>query len=418
MARIGRFLSTLAVLVAAWAVWPAFGISLAADDGKRPEPKSIAHPPAQSSLPSERDCRRWAARFETAVNQGDSSSCNELIDWNALLQKATAYPNLDAEQARLRDLFISEAKSTSRSPAGFTGQVLEAAGHGGSYKLLRCRNVDGHRRAFFRMVANDAAVNYHDFVLASSPDGLVRAVDCYIFLAGQMLSDVLRESFLPVARTMTKGGFDQLAAPERDYMTHISEVGAMAQWFREKEYRRVLDGYERLPRSLKKMKSIFIFRLRAAQSLGGQDYLRAIDDFRKEYPTDPSCDFIALDAQFLAKSYDQVLATIDHIDKAVGSDPYLKVYRANILGAQGKFSAAEKMAEGAITEEPTLKPAYFALVDLSLVERDFAKTAKMLSLIESKLGMRFKDLTTVPAYAEFVKSAEYKAWLKSHRGEH
>jgi hypothetical protein len=30
--------------------------------------------------------------------------------------------------------------------------------------------------------------------------------------------------------------------------------------------------------------------------------------------------------------------------------------------------------------------------------------------------MTFKDLTTVPAYSEFVKSDEYKKWMKTHGG--
>ncbi len=72
------------------------------------------------------------------------------------------------------------------------------------------------------------------------------------------------------------------------------------------------------------------------------------------------------------------------------------------------------MAEAAAAEEPTLKSAYYFLVDLALKERNFAKTAELLSILESKCHVTFKDLTTVRAYAEFVKSPEYKGWLKSH----
>jgi hypothetical protein len=125
---------------------------------------------------------------------------------------------------------------------------------------------------------------------------------------------------------------------------------------------------------------------------------------------------ILLDAFMLRKSYSQAAAGIDRIDQAIGGDPYLKVYRARILQSQGKPAAASKLAEAAVAEEPTLQPAYYFLLNQALNKRDFAKTAELLAALETRCHVMFKDLTTVPAYAEFVKSPEYQTWFKSHRG--
>ncbi len=40
------------------------------------------------------------------------------------------------------------------------------------------------------------------------------------------------------------------------------------------------------------------------------------------------------------------------------------------------------------------------------------RTLAWLKRIHETLGMTFMDLTTVPDYARFVKSPQYKEWLK------
>jgi hypothetical protein len=379
-------------------------------DTAPPAAKAAATKPA---APTEEEGRQWAALFEKAVRKGDLSACDELIDWDALLDKATAYPNAPPELIKQRSDFIKGAKSTSRSTSGFTGQVLEGVRRGGNYKFLHSRLVDGHRRAEFRMITKDGGLNYHDFMLASDDGGLVRAVDCYVFLTGQTLSEAVRESFLPFARNWVKGGLGQLSPAERDFLANFSEFTAMVDSFHDKEHRQVLETYKRLPDSLKKMKTVLAIRLGSAQSISNEEYLQAIDDYRKFYPKDASIDLIALDAFAMRKAYNQALLGVDRVDKAVGGDAYLNVLRANLLLSQGKSDEAWKTTEAAIAAEPTLKVAYFSLLGQSLKDRKFAKTAELLSMLEAKFNMKFKDLTTVPAYAEFVKSDDYKKWIKS-----
>jgi hypothetical protein len=394
-------------------------VGLAADGPKQSStPNAVPQKVAGSAtLPTEQECRDWAALLEKAVNKGNAASCNDLLNWDALLETATAYPNTSPTFAKHRSEFISGAKSALRSGAGLVGELLNAVRNRGSYKFLRCRDVDGRRRAEFRMITSAGALNYHEFVLAFSEDGLVRAVDCYVFLTGQLQSEALREAFLPFAQRWSQGGLDQLPAPEKDFVSHYSEFAAIVNCYREKEHRRLLEIYKGMPDSLKKMKTVLAMRLRSAQSISDEEYLRALDDYRKYYPNDASIDLIAVDAAILRKSYDNALTSLDRVDKSVGGDPYLKVLRANVLQLQQKSDAAGKMAEAAIAEEPTLIQAYYSLLDQSLRKRNFARTAELLSIVESKFNVRFKDLTTVPVYAEFVKSDQYKAWLKSHGGE-
>jgi hypothetical protein len=410
--RLARSVVALTALIA---IVNSCDLLLAADDTK-PTQTAAKQAADKASQPSEEQCRQWAALFVKAMTAGDVAGSNNLIDWDALLEKATAYPNLTPAQGKQRGEFIGGAIKATKSSAGFCGQVIDNVHKGGTYKLLRCREVEGQRRALLRMITADGGLNYHDFVLASRDGGVVRAVDCYVFLTGQLLTEAVRQAFLPFARTWSKGGLDQLAPDDREFLTHFSEFTSLANSYRDKEHRRVLETYKRMPESLKKLKNVLAIRLNAAQQISDEENLRAIDDFRKYYPNDASVDLIALDAFMLRKAYDQVLAGLDRVDKAVGGDPYLKGLRANALMLQGKTEAAVKMAEAATAEEPTLQPAYVVILTLSLDKRDFAKTAQVLSALQTKCGLKFQDLTTVPEYKEFVKSPQYKAWLKSHQG--
>jgi lipopolysaccharide biosynthesis regulator YciM len=88
------------------------------------------------------------------------------------------------------------------------------------------------------------------------------------------------------------------------------------------------------------------------------------------------------------------------------------VLRGNVLLREKKLDAARDMVQNAIVQDPNLLRGYYSLIDISLARHDYADTVKWLKKAES-LGVRFGDLTAVPAFAEFVKSAEYKNWLNT-----
>jgi hypothetical protein len=407
-----------ASLAAAFAVVHSLAVGFAAEDAKRPAPKPARkQAPAQALLPNEKECRQWAALLETAVRSGDLTRCNDLIDWQAILETAAAFPNPSSEQAKKRAEFIETLKPKFAAGSGFAGQMIATVRDHGSFKLLRLREVDGRRRVQFRALTKENGLNYYEFILAPSTDGSVRAVDLYVVAIAQLQSENLRPWFLTWMHSADSGRQDQLSPVERDFVRYGADVAAMADAARAKQPQRVLEIYQRLPDSLKRTKALLSARLASAALVSEADYLRAFDDFQKYYPNEAGSDLVALNGFFVRKSYEPALASVDRLDKALGGDPYLKVTRAIILLEQGKAEPSWKMAERAIVEEPTLFQAYEFLFSHSIQTRNFAKTTELISTMESKFNWKLPDLTTDPACAEFVKSAEYKAWLKSRRDE-
>ena len=74
---------------------------------------------------------------------------------------------------------------------------------------------------------------------------------------------------------------------------------------------------------------------------------------------------------------------------------------------KGDHAASILCLNRAIAAEPTLEDPYWTLVQISLDEKKFDETARLLTRIEKTFGLTLGDLTDVDVYAEFVKSAEY-----------
>ena len=59
-----------------------------------------------------------------------------------------------------------------------------------------------------------------------------------------------------------------------------------------------------------------------------------------------------------------------------------------------------------------LPDAYWNMLTLTVQSKQFEKTFLYLLEVEQRFRLQMDDLTTVPDYAEFVKTPEYQEWLK------
>jgi hypothetical protein len=418
---MGKPLQIVALVLTSLAVWtgssrPVTAVAAAQPDQAPPAAKSRAiSADAIAAKPiTAEEATKWAAELQRAVRVQDIDTFNRLVDWDAFVAKATALPGNSPQLKEFRANFARGLKSATVNPrSGFGRAVMGAVEAAGDYKALRIHNEDGQVRVLFRLVSSNGALNYHDWVLGRSRDGKPVAVDCQVFLIGELYSQNLRRSFLPLAHKSGGASVEKLSGPEKDFVEHFAQFAQMGQFVRERNWRQALNTYKELPASVRESKPAMTMRLLATQSVSDAEYLATIDDFRKRYPNDAMIDLISVDAYILRKAYDKALEAIDRVDKAIGRDPYLKVLRGNVLLRERKLDAARDIVQNAIVQDPNLLRGYYSLIDISLARHDYADTVKWLKKAES-LGVTFGELTAFPAFAAFVKSAEYKNWLKTH----
>ena len=90
-------------------------------------------------------------------------------------------------------------------------------------------------------------MNYHDWVLARGPDGRICAVDMYVFLSAELMSQTIRRAFVPLAAHESRGILARLTGQEQELVKHLPQLKEMTDHLREGRFREVLDTYRQLP---------------------------------------------------------------------------------------------------------------------------------------------------------------------------
>jgi tetratricopeptide (TPR) repeat protein len=383
-----RYRDPFATAVCACAVALIAATSLAAMDASVPE-----------------EARAFAAKLETTLNACDSSLFDSSIAWEALVARGTA------------DLEVPEPVRTEFAGGlarGFTlgDEICKTISESGSYTLLNVRAVDGEPRALFRAVGENG-LNYHDLLLDVSGDGSVRITDLFIYSLGEWVSQTARRGFLPLVAQLEHGSLARMKKGENLYLDNVPKILKIQNHYQQEEYTEALAVFRSLPDELKSNRNILMLRFAVAVQLGGEEYDKAMLDLKTAFPDDPSLDLVLLDHYFNARQFDEALRIVDRIDRGVGGDPYLDFMRANLLYAAGRKSEARAAARRAVEREPGLEDPYWTLVTISLDDKDFGETAKLLDEIETALGLAIGDLSQIPEYSEFLESDAYDAWAAS-----
>jgi predicted Zn-dependent protease len=152
--------------------------------------------------------------------------------------------------------------------------------------------------------------------------------------------------------------------------------------------------------------------MNAAQSVSEEEYRKSLEDMRTYYPDDPATDFLSIDGYMLQKQFDEAVKCLDRTNEQV-RDPLLLARRANILLLTKNVAEARKSAQEAIRGEPDFSDGYLVALDVAVADQNHDETVTYLNILEKKFGYQWKELRSVPNFAEFVKSPQYAAWAES-----
>ena len=358
---------------------------------------------------SEEACREWALKIEKTVNAGNPSFLDASLDLEALAEAATR--GINAPEPYVRG--FRQGVKQSRT-ARFGQAVCAAISQGGMYKLLRLRKANGGMRALFRMTGG--GVNYHDVSLAASPDGRIVIADIYVHMAGESLSGMFRRMAAMGAAEFEKAhASGRVQEKGEETVQGFRKLAAFAALVQAGLGREALAKYQELPAFLKNEKATHVIRIAAAAKAGEKAYLEAMADFRKRFPNDPAADLIATDWLFMKRRFRQAREAIDRVDRVVGPDPYLNYLRAVTYMEAGDLDTARKLMIRTVQAEPGLLEGHMGLATVSLKTGDFKQVRRSLTRIEDDLGADMEEQLRSPQLAEFLKSAEGRAYLKSRR---
>ncbi len=377
----------------------------------KPATSPPAAAPGAPALPlSEADCREYAQAVVKAVATGEETAFNALIDWDAIF--ATATTDLGASENMVAEL-IKGMRASLVKGAGPTRQLIENSKTGGTFDFLRTRISHGRQVILFRLIGpENQGVNYFEFAAKRGPDQKIRAVDFYVFMNGEFFTESLRRAILPMAASESRTFIDKLLTREQDYVKDFPKLKPIAEAAQQGRAQDALRLFKELRPETKKQKFVLLIRIQAAQAGDEKDYVEVLEEFRRLFPNDPCLDLLSIDYYTLKNDFAQLEKCINRLDASVGGDPYLSYLQAAAAAERGDRAKARRLANLAVNQEPPFKTAYFYLVGLSIEDKNYDATLAGLKKLHETFGTTFKDLTTVPEYAGFVKSPQYKEWLQ------
>ena len=368
---------------------------------------AVVSPPGPAV--TEGDVHRFAKDLEKAVAAQDSARANELFRFPELFERSISDLGASA------DFFkgVKQGIQAASAQNTFGTQIVAQVAKGGSYRLLRVHVVDGRHRALFRLIQpSKGGVNYHDLLVARFPDGRIGMEDAHIYVTDELLSQSMRRLFIPLIAESNRGALSRLAGADREYLDNLPLLKQFTGAIRAGRHAEALTIYRKLPTKLQQDRTIMIMYVQAASGADQSEYAAAMEAMRTSFPKDTCTEFLSIDYYVLRKEFDESIRSIDRLDKRLGGDPYLNVMRAGTMILAERYAEAGAAAEKAVAAEPNLAPAYWSRITVSLKQKEFQDTFRWLRLVVEKCGEDVADLTTVPEYAEFVKSPSYKDWLK------
>lgn len=245
-------------------------------------------------------------------------------------------------------------------------------------------------------------------------EGKLRVVDLYSMATGKTLSDIVRANYLSEPASIEV--LNTLKAPTPgDLARCAGRAGEMLTFHMDGQPKEALAFWRKNVGALKRSDVAHRIRMNIAQTVGVPEYLQALEDFDLALPSHPAQTFLRVERFILLREREKGLAAIDALGKVAQGDAFLDVLRAQLNLVTNDLPAARTFAERAVAAEPTLDRAWWVAITITLAQKDFAATCTLLTNAEKALKITIGDPNENPAYAEFVKSPEYRRWAESRK---
>jgi hypothetical protein len=306
----------------------------------------------------------------------------------------------------------NDRQSSVRTPDQLGTGIASLTKQGASYRFLRIRSVGGQKRALFRLVMTNGAFNYHELLLGER-GGKVRVDDLYVALSGEWISQSLRRAWQLGEAVGNPGLLARLTGADAELVKSAALVKEYGDHVAAGRKAEALVTYEKLPPTVRDSKNFLIGALTQAGD-DAKAYSRLVERFQKLFPNDAALDILLIDYCFNRKEYARLLQAIDSLDRSLGGDAYLRNLKAGIQTLTGDATGARQSLHEAIAMEPSLENPYWSLIEIQLGAKEWSPIVDTLVAIERDASVKLGDLKGIPLYADFIKTREYRDWIKKH----
>ncbi len=382
---------------------------------KKQEAPASAPPefPASKPLSAEEKAEFEALgeKLARSIAEQDSEAFLTTFDHDAFARRIVQ----GMKKSEFLDGFLNGfTEAVEAKPGGIASGFL-----GQDYRFLRIRPYDGEHRIICRLL-DGSGLNYHAYACVRDGSGTLRAVNFYNFATGENLSETLRRMLLPTikqemhrSKSVIHRAFSK---KEETFMQHQDKIMRLAAHLEAREAEKGIAIYEQLPKSLREEKAIMSMHLRmlAIRTEDEDRYLKALEDYERLFPGDPSLTLMLLDFHYLKKDYENVRKAVQTLSAEVGGDDYLDTFLAGVLIVAGRHEEALKLAEAALSNDPTLEDAHWNAITAASNLDDYDSIARHLKTLRQDFDYTFdpEELRNNEIYQSFMDTPQAEAFFE------
>ncbi len=366
------------------------------------------YPPPVLEPVSVEDARQVVSRFNEALSAGEFERAGRQIDYDIVLRRACY--GVDPNDSFRRGFEDGARKSMSTYPQ----QVAQALGGARLWDIVRVRKQEHGVWVLVRHYGSGTEFAYYDFLVARGAKGRAAIVDVFPLSNGEPMSRSLRRFFLVGAADQSRSLLEKLSKEDNLLIQSMPAIQEMMQAGREGNAERAVAIYESLPLEVRRIKFIAAQVILAGATLQDTDrYSRLVENYMEWYPNDPTLRILLIDYYAKREEREALRKVINELDQAVGGDPFLDLQRAQVDIAEENWSQARKRAQRVIESVPKSEHAYWTAFVAAVELKDHADAVQQLQHLHREFDANPRGLETVEDYQEFIRSPEYREWIKT-----
>jgi tetratricopeptide (TPR) repeat protein len=350
-----------------------------------------------------------------ARGRTQANGLEDYIDWSAMLDRA--YQGLNVPAAS-KAAFLRGFMTSAKGKNGLSVQIQANLQNGGSYVITRVLDRPEGTRLRLRLLQPAGGVNFHEFLLRESSDGL-RAVDLRIAATGEDMSETFRRLEVLSQAQQSRSFLDRLSGKDVAFVKHWSQIERMIQSNQQSNFDETLQIASTLPLEVRNEKFCLLQELVASIQGGGPDALvEVIDRYRSAHPNDPALEIFSIDYYAAKGDLKQAIESAQKLNNSLEGDGHMLSLIADLQWQTGLLKEARQTIEQAIQLEPNLEDSHWTKVTITAAQQDHAATRdslkELMATFQVSLDLSaFESDKTFKTFLASPECAELKTLIES-----
>lgn len=267
--------------------------------------------------------RGFIALIEKSMISGEMAAVEELIDQNAILNRAT--DSLQIAGARTMKSLFSDSTQQSWAAHGITRDFA-----GTNFRFLRVRTFKNRTGLLFRSAGDNNSLNFFSFVIAEKSPGIYHVTDIYTMGLNEYTSDTLRRTYHHLAASLLGEEGRALTKDQGAFADSLERLATISKMLGAGQWKEVLDACADLPPPVRTDRSVLLIRLEAAENYSVTSRAEVLEDWLKAFPDEMDLPLKLADHYLTQERWDDAERVVTRLLERTGGDARLMLQLGNI----------------------------------------------------------------------------------------